>query len=233
MHKNAKDLTGQKFGRLTATHIAEKAGKSRGLNWAVSCDCGAQKTVRACALLSGATQSCGCHRREVAKKAGDRSRTHGQSKDSIYNIWDSMHQRCTNPNRKDFVKYGARGISVCERWKEFHNFFADMGDKPAGMSLDRVDNSKGYSPENCRWATAKQQNRNQSSNVNITFNGETMCINAWAEKTGINEITLHARLQMYRWPVARALTTPVKPRKSKCNAGQIAIKAVGAIAAHP
>ncbi len=222
-----------RFSRLLVVEHVGVRTKGRNHYWKAVCECGNEVLATANNLASGAVKSCGCYQREIAKTVGNRSRTHGLTNSSIYAIWDSMHQRCTNPNRKDFVKYGARGILVCERWKEFHNFFADMGDKPAGMSLDRVDNSKGYSPENCRWATAKQQNRNQSSNVNITFNGETMCINAWAEKTGINEITLHARLQMYRWPVARALTTPVKPRKSKCNASQIAIRAVGAIAAHP
>lgn len=141
--------------------------------------------------------------------AGDRTRTHGMSKTPIYAIWDSMIQRCYNPNRRDFKSYGAKGVTVCDRWRlDFVAFFHDMGHRPSGMSLDRIDTAKGYSPENCRWATTKQQARNRTVSRMLTHNGKTMCLQDWAELVGINKITLQARLSK-GWPVERALTQPV------------------------
>jgi hypothetical protein len=128
---------------------------------------------------------------------------------STYAIWDSMHQRCSNPKRKDFSKYGGRGISVCTEWDKFDDFLADMGERPKGLSLDRIDNDLGYSKSNCRWATAIQQGRNQRTNHMITFNGETRCIAEWAEFIGVNKNTLYARLTTYQWPVEKAMTKEI------------------------
>ena len=143
------------------------------------------------------------------KSAGDRTRTHGMSKSAIYSIWDSMIQRCYNPKRRDFKSYGAKGITVCDRWRSnFVAFFNDMGHRPFGMSLDRIDPVKGYSPENCRWATTKQQARNRTVNRMLTHDGKTMCLQDWAEEIGINKVTLQSRLAK-NWTVERALTQPV------------------------
>lgn len=118
-----------------------------------------------------------------------------------------MVQRCTNPNRHDFASYGGRGITVCEKWRDsFEAFFADMGEKPVGTSLDRINNNLGYQPGNCRWATKDQQMQNTRATRLITFNGQTMGLNAWAKHVGIGRQSLSDRLRR-GWPLEKALTT--------------------------
>jgi hypothetical protein len=129
-----------------------------------------------------------------------------------------MIDRCYNGNASYYPKYGGRGIKVCDRWlgdKGFQNFLEDMGRKPSPKhSIDRIDNNAGYSPENCRWATAKEQGRNTRWNVNFTYAGKTQCIEAWAEEFRINSATLSGRIRR-GWSFERALTTEVK--KQKCQ----------------
>lgn len=144
-----KDLTGQRFGRLVAQR-PERHGRYR-----CRCDCGGELIVSRGALATGATKSCGCLRRELAAA---RRTTHGQTYSPTWWSWAGMHARCRNSKRKN---YGGRGITVCERWRSFQNFFDDMGERPPGMTLDRKDNDKGYEPSNCRWATPLEQAANQ------------------------------------------------------------------------
>ena len=120
-----------------------------------------------------------------------------------------MRQRCENPGSTQWPHYGGRGITVCARWQDFANFFADMGERPANCTLDRIDNDGPYSPENCRWATQKEQTNNRRRNRMITFGGETKTLQQWAERTGINHSTILMRFKL-GWPVERALTTPVR-----------------------
>jgi len=120
-----------------------------------------------------------------------------------------MIARCTYPSVKAYRFYGARGIKVCERWRTFENFLADMGERPAGMSIDRVDNAKGYEPGNCRWATDTEQHRNRTDNKFLTFQGKTLTIAGWAELLGIDRHTLADRIRKSGWTVEKALTTPV------------------------
>jgi len=137
-----------------------------------------------------------------------RAASHGQTYTPTWNIWWSMIQR-------DRVAEGRyKNISVCERWQNYLNFLADMGEKPGEeYSIDRVDNNKGYSPDNCRWATVTQQARNRSSNTFFTYRGETLCIAEWAEKYNMPQSTLKNRI--YRWQdIERALTTPRRKRRS-------------------
>ncbi|MCK8648854.1 hypothetical protein M1M06_07325 [Ralstonia insidiosa] len=126
-----------------------------------------------------------------------------------YRIWAQMKGRCTNPNNTSYPRYGGRGITVCERWMTYEGFLADMGHPPAGTTLDRIDNSLGYSPENCRWATWTQQQRNKRSNVFITHAGETLCIAEWAEKSGITSSTLRKRLRD-GWAFTDAISLPIE-----------------------
>jgi hypothetical protein len=133
---------------------------------------------------------------------------HGMSKTKTYRTWQSMKARCTNPSNVQYMDYGGRGIGVCEEWMKFENFFEDMGLRPEGMSLDRIDNEKGYSKENCRWATEFEQKRNTRRNHWITFNGETKCLEDWAKEIGIKANTLINRLNRSKWPLEKALTTP-------------------------
>lgn len=136
-------------------------------------------------------------------------KTHGMSRSSEYKTWESMLQRCINPNNKSWKRYGARGITVCERWKSFENFYADMGDRPAGMTLDRKDNDKGYSPDNCRWATYAEQNRNYSRNVLIEWGTKRMTVTDWEKELGMKHRTLDNRLRR-GWSIERAITHPVQ-----------------------
>jgi hypothetical protein len=126
-----------------------------------------------------------------------------------------MLSRCSRPGDNRYDRYGGREsnpIKVCERWRKFENFYADMGDRPAGMTLDRIDGVRNYEPGNCRWATPKQQQRNLRTNRLITHNGETLCLAEWAERTGIGRTTIRKRLTL-GWPVDRALTVGVGGRR--------------------
>lgn len=126
---------------------------------------------------------------------------------STHAIWRGMLSRCRNPKAKDFARYGGRGVAVCERWLSFDNFLADMGERPAGLTLDRRNGSGNYEPGNCTWATPKQQARNRRDNVLVTHAGTTASVAAWAERTGLERKTLEYRIRA-GWPAERALTTP-------------------------
>lgn len=135
--------------------------------------------------------------------------THGMTYTPTFNSWANMIQRCTNTKHPDYKYYGGRGIKICEEWKLFINFFNDIGIRPEGMTLNRIDNGKGYFKENCRWATwIEQQNNSRHVNL-ITFNGETKSIRQWAQQTGINENTIRLRISKSGWTIEEALTLPL------------------------
>jgi hypothetical protein len=136
----------------------------------------------------------------------------GRRASSTYNSWRAMAVRCSDPSCRNYGRYGARGITVCERWRKFENFLADMGERPKGTTLDRVNSNGNYDPGNCRWATPKSQARNRQSNRLLSFRGETRCATEWAELLGINRTTIERRLH-YGWPIERALTHPVRPHQ--------------------
>jgi hypothetical protein len=137
-------------------------------------------------------------------------RTHGLSRSAIYNIWNAMRQRCENPSNDAYDRYGGRGIKVCDRWLKFENFLADMGTRPSGKSLDRVDNDGNYEPGNVEWRGRSQQARNKSNNRRFEFMGKNLCIAEWCEEIGMKDQTLKNRLYSYGWSIERALTTPVR-----------------------
>ena len=134
----------------------------------------------------------------------------GNTKSPTYLTWRGMKTRCTNPQNASYKNYGAKGISYCERWETFELFLDDMGERPEGMTLDRKDRSKDYSPENCRWATRKQQSQDRSITVWIEHDGRRMCLSDWATETGLKLTTIKYRLDA-GWAIERALTTP--PRR--------------------
>lgn len=211
-NKQIRDLSGQRFGRLLVLGYAGSVKKKA--QWLCECDCGQTKIVGRGSLLSGNSQSCGCLHNELLSQ---QSTTHGLSHSAPeYNSWANMLTRCTNPNYKQYEDYGGRGIKVCERWREFESFYADMGAKPAPeYTLDRIDVDGDYEPSNCRWATPLEQANNARSNIPLTHNGQTMNLTEWAREMGIKKITLYDRIHKLGWSVERALTTPT--RKMICR----------------
>jgi hypothetical protein len=200
-------ITGQRFGKLKVTKDGPvkitRTGRFR--TSVCLCDCGNTTVTYNADLRRGHVKSCGCYQREVTRK---RSISHGLSGTKTHSAWESMLARCKYSNRASFVYYGGRGIRVCERWKKFENFLADMGENPPGLSLDRIDSNGNYSPENCRWATRKEQNRNTRSNRILTVHGVTGCLIELCEHFGVKYGTTKSRLR-YGWTPDRAFTEPV------------------------
>ena len=198
------DLTDQRFGRLVVLSFwgHDKFGRTR---WLCRCDCGNAATPSSNKLRLGETRSCGCLHDEVCRL---RATTHGSSKSQLYGVWSSAKGRCHNPTDQRYARYGGRGIFMCEAWRtNFEAFARDMSPRPSGMTLERIDNDGPYSPENCRWATMKEQGRNNSRNRRYTHNGETLLLSEWEERTGIPASALRYRIVDAGWTVERALTT--------------------------
>ena len=213
--KKVIDRTGEKHGRLTVLWRAENKVEPSGsirATWRCVCDCGNGITVTGHALSKGHTRSCGCLVKEKPIK-------HGKSRTRIYRNWVTMIQRCENAGNLIFLRYGARGVFVCERWKSFENFYADMGDPPNGMTLDRIDNDGPYSPENCRWATLTEQQNNRRVNTHITYQGRTATVAEWGRITGFGKGVVLRRLQV-GWTVEAILTTPVAKRSRRHQQSQ-------------
>jgi hypothetical protein len=171
---------GFKYNRLTVINLSKKRNGNR-KNYDCLCDCGKFVTVIGSSLIRGTTKSCGCYQKEMARKA---KTTHGLSYSSEHNIWSNMIARCGKVQNNRYHRYGGRGIYVCKRWaSSFQNFYSDMGDRPSSKhTIDRIDNNKGYSPKNCRWATQKQQSRNTSRNVYMVENGEKIIVADFEKK---------------------------------------------------
>jgi hypothetical protein len=210
-----EELIGLKSGRLTIQKIVGVSASRKRLVQC-RCECGNTKTINISQFRSGVIRSCGCLLQETARKnmkrvrhlgEGNRLR-HGQTDTPEYYIWRTMKGRCLNPNNSHFRRYGGRGITIADRWRLFDHFFADMGKRPSPRhQLDRIDNDGPYAPENCRWATPKQQGNNRSTNVKITHDGETLTMAEWARRKGMNRMLLFQRLKK-GWTVEKALNTP-------------------------
>lgn len=165
---NAINLVGQKFSRLTVT---ERSTVNAGIkaHWHCVCDCGKTSIVATSDLKSGHTKSCGCLNDEVRKTKPIK---HGFNRTPTHVSWLAMLARCSNSNLKSYKNYGGRGITVCARWSSFENFLADIGERPHGRSIDRIDVNGNYEPGNCRWATASEQRRNQRPRAAAAIGGE-------------------------------------------------------------
>lgn len=155
-------MIGQTFGRLRVIDVTRTSCARRRLQCVCVCECGETKTVLKENLTTGRQVSCGCWNQEkAAAHGGSIALRHGMHSTRTYGIWAQMKRRCQTPSNGSYPKYGARGIKVCERWQSFENFLADMGECPDGLTIDRIDNTKGYEPGNCRWATWAQQAQNR------------------------------------------------------------------------
>ena len=188
------DLSGKKFNYLTVMSITNERTASGSVKWLCICDCGRECVVVGTRLKSGLTRSCGCYQREALLKS---ITTHGQSDTPEYKVWSAIKQRCYNPNCEEYHNYGARGISMCDRWlNSFENFLADVGFRPSEeLSLDRKDNDGIYEPANCRWAVGEVQQSNKRNNRWIEYDGKTMILGAWARYIGLRSGTLYKYLK--------------------------------------
>lgn len=206
---NTKDISGQRFGRWTVVRYAGKSDRRKTM-WMCRCECGEERIVFSESLRRGTSLSCGCLHREIASGS---HRTHGLSRNPVYQVWASMIKRCTNPNSKYYSYYGGRGIIVCERWrKSFSDFFDDMGPRPSPKhSIDRINNDGNYEPENCRWATRREQSLNKRNNRLLECRGQKRTLFEWAEIAGINPMTISCRLK-HDWSTEAAIFTPPNPR---------------------
>lgn len=200
--------TGATFGRLTVLDDGVRLVGKGGKYYFCVCDCGTKKLVRGDHLKLGRVKSCGCFNRD--RQAALHTK-HGQNKrgrtTAIYKIWQGMQNRCFNKNDVAYVNYGGRGITVCDRWRLFEKFYADMGDPPAGKSIDRINNNGNYEPGNCRWATRTEQNRNKRGLVLLTIDGKTASVAEWAESSGLTDAGIRSRIKR-GWSHKDAVKTP-------------------------
>jgi hypothetical protein len=208
------NLVGQRFGRWVVLSFAGIIKTST--YWTCVCDCGNTADVHGGSLRSRSSKSCGCFNREQVLKTITK---HGQAKRGLktrtYYLWRDIIRRCNYPNFKQYKDYGGRGITICDRWLTFENFYADVGDIPPGMTFDRTNNNGNYEPGNWRQATWETQQNNTRKNDRIEFRGETKTLSQWARHLGMNRNTLWQRLYTSGWSIERAFTTPVK-RASTC-----------------
>lgn len=208
------DITGQRFGRLTAI---SKVGSSRGNSlWLCKCDCGNEKVVRLPNLKNG-TKSCGCLNIEKApergrkSKLGERSTKHGDFGTRLYGVWAGMKRRCLNPNTRYYSEYGGRGITVCDEWMEYSKFkdWAMQSGYQEGLTIDRQNVNGNYEPSNCRWATIQEQQRNRRNNIRLEYQGKVYSVVEIAELTGLKERTIRGRIER-GWDTERIITTGQK-----------------------
>lgn len=188
--------TGRRYERLVVDRRVQEGPASHGrrVRWLCRCDCGESTIATGHELNSGDTTSCGCLQRETT---GDRHRSHGLSKSPTYRSWQAAKERCHNPVNHKYSAYGARGIAMCADWRDsFEAFLADMGERPAGMTLDRIDNERGYEPGNCRWATPAEQAFNCRKTHAIQWRGRTVGVRDIAEAEGVPHNSL--RKLIYR-----------------------------------
>jgi hypothetical protein len=203
------DLTGRKFCRLlvlAAVGARTTAGGQRKTTWQCLCECGSRVVVDGCSLKTGGTKSCGCLKhdrsRAMLTKHGHRS---GASPSQTYSSWRGMIGRCTDTKHVAWKYYGGRGITVCDRWRDFRRFLEDMGERPPCTTIDRINGNGNYCKDNCEWTTQKQQTRHTRRNVTVTLGTETRCLSEWIEILGLNAHTVRDRVRR-GWSPDRALT---------------------------
>lgn len=205
------NLSGQKYGRLTVLRMSGKRTASRGGICVCQCECGNIKEIPSLALKSGAVVSCGCYNREnILKRLTKHGHNSHSQKSLTYKSWDKMIQRCLNPNTQEYKYYGAKGVQVCERWKDFSAFLEDMGERPSKeLTLDRIDCKGNYEPGNCRWANRLTQTNNTRRNVYYEYKGEKKTIAELARIAGVKYNTMYVRLRENGLTPEQAVNLPV------------------------
>lgn len=203
--RKVNNIIGEKFNKLTVIDRGPTNSKRGEAMWICQCECGVTVQVSTNDLKSGHNKSCGCLRQAFM------NRRKGLSRSRIYSIWRGMKRRCCDENNKDYNGYGARGIKVCDEWKNnfmsFYNWAMENGYRD-NLTIDRIDNDGDYKPSNCRWVTNTEQCANRRTNRYITYNGETKTISQWAKDKNLNFCTLWHRLNN-GWSIEKALTLPV------------------------
>jgi hypothetical protein len=195
-----QDKVGQRFGKLIVKKLVSKKPVAK---WVCVCDCGNETQVWGGHLKSGVTRSCGCLLTEFNKT---NHKTHGMTKTRTYVSWRSMISRCTLPSMPSYKNYGGKGIGYDPLWQDFQKFLFDMGERPQGMTLDRIDSGKSYSKDNCRWATPAQQQANRKNCMHITYNGITQTAAEWATQLGLSKGAVWNRIKL-GWSIEKAVTT--------------------------
>lgn len=198
------DITGKKFNRLTAIRPDGKY-KSGNIKWLCRCECGNYVHATSYALIHEKAKSCGCYASDRMVKYNTK---HGGFGTRLYEIWRQMHRRCYGKNTKAYKDYGGRGITVCKEWREFESFekWALFGGYQNDLTIDRIDVNGNYCPENCRWATVKEQSNNRRSCHFVKFNGETHTISEWADIYKVDQRKLYDRLSRYGWDIGVAVS---------------------------
>lgn len=200
-----KDISGQKFGRLTVIYRLHNHHDNKNTHWLCVCECGNLTEVSRPNLINGHNKSCGCLNAEKRKTTHTK---HGKCKTRIYTIWINMKSRCYNKNDKAYKNYGERGIKVCDEWlnnfEAFYDWSINNGYNDS-LTIDRIDVNGNYEHSNCQYVTMKQQARNKRNNRNITINGDTRCLLEWCETLGLKYQTVFARLNEYNWTIEQAL----------------------------
>lgn len=203
------DLTGQRFGKLTVITRAENHIMPSGkccIMWLCKCDCGNVKSINGSSLRNGVTRSCGCLSKEFAEKL---NKKHGKSRSKLYSVWGHMKQRCYNPNNPAYRIYGAENKIICEDWQTFEGFekWAIEHGYKENLQIERIDNTKGYFPENCKWATRKEQSNNRRTSRMITYRGRTQTLQMWVDELHLNYAMVYNRIFVLNWSVDKAFAT--------------------------
>lgn len=209
MGRRFKDLTGKRFGKLTVVSFDHKGNGTRNY-WKCKCDCGGERVVSGDHLNRGDTTDCGCDRRHTSHW-----HKHLMWNTRIYRIWSLMKRRCINPTPQERSAYADRGITVCDEWLDSKPFieWALSHGYSDDLTLDRIDNNKGYYPENCRWVSRAEQSINKRNNHIITYKGESKTITQWARENGLTYCQLWKRIKL-GWPFEKAISEPIQTKYS-------------------
>lgn len=204
---------GQQFNRLKTVSFCRIGARNPA--WLCECVCGGEIKVIEGHLIHGVVKRCGCYQREKSRSVCLSRTIHGMVGTPIYRVWMGMRHRCKNPNCAGWKWYGGKGVKVYERWNDFKAFLSDMGERPYGTSIDRINSNGDYEPTNCRWATSKQQTRNTSRNRHIEAFGEKKSVVEWSEdpRCPVSRTTLMMRLDGLKWAPERAIVTPLRAKK--------------------